>query len=72
MLFGRYVWSPKIYVGLVYYLLCGKLLVFMFGKRLMEATVVKICKRYETVQTKGTFKTRRHKPNKFISQQYMQ
>ena len=33
MLFGRYVWSPKIYVGLVYYLLSGMLFLFMFGKK---------------------------------------
>ena len=41
----------------------------------MKATVVKMYKRYEhceTARTKGTFKTKRHKQNKFIFQQYMQ
>ena len=41
----------------------------------MEAAVVKMCQRYEnceTARTKGTFKTRRHKQNKSISQKYIQ
>ena len=33
MLFGRYVLSPKIYVGLVYALLSGMLFLVIFGKR---------------------------------------
>ena len=32
----------------------------------------KMSKRYETARTKGIFKTRQHKQNKFISQQYIQ
>ena len=38
----------------------------------MEVNEVMIWKRYETVRTKRTFKTKQYKQNKFISQQYMQ
>ena len=53
---------------LVWYIFSGMLFLFILGKRHMEATVVKMCKRYENCEmarTNGTFKTRQHKQNKF-------
>ena len=41
MLFGRYVWSPKIYV-VVWYIFSGILFLFILGKRHMEINVVKM------------------------------
>ena len=41
MLFGRYVWSPNIYVVVCFiFAWWYVILVDMFGKRQMEATVV--------------------------------
>ena len=45
MLFGRYVWSSKIYV-VFWYMFSGILFLFILGKRHMETNVVKMCKRY--------------------------
>ena len=41
MLFGRYVWSPKIYV-VVWYMFSGILFLFILGKGHMETSVVKM------------------------------
>ncbi len=51
MLFGEYVWSPRIYVSI------------FLKKKAKEANEVKMCKRYErceTAWTKRTFKTKRY------------
>ena len=50
---------PKFMLRLVFAL--WYIIFACYGKRHMEATVVKMCKRYEMAWTKGTFKTRRHK-----------